>query len=67
MIQELVIINREELVENVKIKDNLGYSEHKMAKFKILRAVRRAHSELKTPVFKRADFGLFKGLLVAVP
>lgn len=52
---------------NVKLKGNLGCSEHKMVKFEILRAVRRAHSELIILDYKRADFGLYKGLLVEVP
>lgn len=51
----------------MRIKDNPGCTEHTVVKFKILRAVRSAHSELITLVFKRADFGPFKGLLVAVP
>ncbi|KFQ85446.1 hypothetical protein N337_12339, partial [Phoenicopterus ruber ruber] len=31
------------------------------------RAVRRAHSKLTTLAFRRADFGLFRGLLARVP
>ena len=35
-----------------------------MVEFKILRAARRAHSKLATLDFRRADFGLFRELLV---
>jgi len=54
-------------VENVKLKDSLGCSDHEMVEFKILRAVRRVHSKLSTLDFRRADFGLFRGLLGRVP
>jgi len=37
-----------------------------MVEFKILRAVRRMHSKLTTPDFRRADFGLFRDLLCRV-
>ncbi|PKU29433.1 rna-directed dna polymerase from mobile element jockey- hypothetical protein [Limosa lapponica baueri] len=35
-----------------------------MVEFKILRVVRRMHSKLTTLDFRRADFGLFRDLLV---
>ena len=35
--------------------------------FKILRAVRRAHSKLTALDFRRADFGLFRDLLGRIP
>ena len=38
-----------------------------MVGFKILRAVRGAHSKLTTLEFRRADFGLFRDLLGRVP
>ena len=38
-----------------------------MVEFKILRAVRRAHSRLATLDFRRTDFGLFRDLLGRVP
>jgi len=59
----LVLANREGLVRNVKLKANLGCSDHETAEFKILRAVRRAHSKLTTLDFRRADFCLLRGLL----
>ncbi|GAB0187663.1 hypothetical protein GRJ2_001231600 [Grus japonensis] len=64
---DLVLTNKEGLVGDVKLKGSLGCSDHKMAKFKILRAVRRALSKLTTLDFSRADFGLFRDLLGRVP
>jgi len=43
---DLALTNREGLVGNVKLKGSLGCSDHEMVEFKILRAVRRVHSEL---------------------
>ncbi|GAB0178067.1 hypothetical protein GRJ2_000272000 [Grus japonensis] len=55
---DLVLTNKEGLVGNVKLKSNLGCSDHEMVEFKILRAVRRAHRRLTALDFRRADFGL---------
>ena len=60
---DLVLTNKEGLVGSVKLKGSLGCSDHEMLEFKILRAVRRAHSKLATLVFRSADFGLFWNLL----
>ncbi|GAB0179197.1 hypothetical protein GRJ2_000385000 [Grus japonensis] len=64
---DLVLTNKEELVGDMKLKGSLGCSDHKMVKFKILRAARRARSKLTTLDFRRADFGLFRDLLGRVP
>jgi len=64
---DLVLTNKEGLVGNVKVKGRLGCSDHKMVHFKILRAVRRAHSKLTNLDFRRADFGLFRDLLGRKP
>ncbi|GAB0188096.1 hypothetical protein GRJ2_001274900 [Grus japonensis] len=61
---DLVLINKEELVGNVKLKGSLGCGDDEMVEFKILRAARRAHSKLTTLDFRRTDFGLFRDLLV---
>lgn len=45
---DLVLTNKEGLVGNVKLKGRLASSNHEMVEFKILRAVRRAHSKLVT-------------------
>ena len=64
---DLVFTNKEGLVRNVKLKGSLGRSDHEMVEFKILRAMRKAHSKLATLDFRRADFGLFRDLLGRVP
>ncbi|GAB0183347.1 hypothetical protein GRJ2_000800000 [Grus japonensis] len=64
---DLVLANKEGLVENVKLKGSLDCSDHEMTEFKILRAARRAHSKLTTLDFRRADLGLFRDLLGRVP
>ena len=64
---DLVLTNKEGLVGNVKLKGSLGCSDHEMVEFKILRALRRAHSKLTTLDLRRADFGLFRDLLGRVP
>ncbi|GAB0187677.1 hypothetical protein GRJ2_001233000 [Grus japonensis] len=64
---DLVLTNKEGLVGDVKLKGSLGCSDHKMVEFKILRAVRRAHSKLTTLDFRRADFGLVRNLLGRLP
>ncbi|GAB0176076.1 hypothetical protein GRJ2_000072800 [Grus japonensis] len=64
---DLILINKEELVGNVKLKGSLGCSDHEMVEFKILRAARRVHSKLTTLDFRKADFCLFRDLLGGVP
>jgi len=64
---DLVLTTNEWLVGNVKLKGSLGCSDHEMLEFKILRAVRRAHSKLTTLDFRREVFDLFRGLLGRLP
>ena len=45
---DIDLTNKEGLVGNVKLKGSLGCSDHEMVEFKILTAVRRAHSKLAT-------------------
>lgn len=49
----------------MKLKTNLDCSGYGMVEFKILKAVRRVHRKLADLDFRRADFGLIKGVLVA--
>ncbi|PKU41308.1 glycerol kinase [Limosa lapponica baueri] len=58
-----ILTNTEGLVGNVKLKGSLGCSDHEMVEFKILRAERRVCNKLTTLDFRRADFGLLRGLL----
>ncbi|GAB0198633.1 hypothetical protein GRJ2_002328700 [Grus japonensis] len=64
---DLVLTNKEGLVGDMKLKGSLGCSDHETVEFKILRAVRRAHSKLTTLDLRRADFGLFRDLLGRIP
>ncbi|KAK4831262.1 hypothetical protein QYF61_016732 [Mycteria americana] len=59
----LVLINKVGLVGGGKLKSSLGCCDHEIVEFNILRALRRVHSKLTTLDFRRADFGLFRGLL----
>jgi len=60
---DLVLTNKEGLVEDVKVGSRLGCSDHEMVEFKILRGGSRAISRIKTFDLRRVNFGLFKELL----
>lgn len=47
--------NKGELVENVKMDDNLGDSDRKMHQFKILRKEWKKSSRINTLDFRKAD------------
>ncbi|GAB0208089.1 hypothetical protein GRJ2_003274600 [Grus japonensis] len=64
---DLILTSKEGLVGDVKLKGSLGYSDHEMVEFRILRAARKALSKLTTLEFRRADFGLFRDLLGRLP
>jgi len=64
---DLVLTNKEGLVEDVKVGGRLGCSNHEMAEFRILRGGSRAISRIKTLDFSRANFGLFKELHGGIP
>lgn len=48
----------------MKIKGSLGCSDHELKQSRILRAESRVKCKLITPEFRRADFVLFKDLLI---
>ena len=60
---DLVLTNKKGLVSNMKLKGSLGYRDHEIMEFKILRMSKRVHSKLATLDFRRADFELFRELL----
>jgi len=60
---DLILMNKEELVADVKVGGSLGCSDREMVNFRILHGGSRAISRIKTLDFRRADFGLFKDLL----
>jgi len=64
---DLVLTNKEGLVEHVKVGGRLGCSDHEMIEFRILSGGSRAISRIKTLDLRRAKFGLFKELLAGIP
>jgi len=67
MLLDLVLTNKERLVEDVKVGGSLGCSDHEMVEFRILHGGSGAISKIKTLDFKRDNFGLFKDLLGGIP
>ncbi|GAB0184015.1 hypothetical protein GRJ2_000866800 [Grus japonensis] len=55
-----LVLTKESLIGDVKLKGSFGCSDHKMVEFKILRAARRAHTKLTILDFRRAHFSLFR-------
>ena len=46
----------------MKLKGSLGYRDHEIMEFKILRMSKRVHSKLAALDFRRADFSLIREL-----
>lgn len=63
---DLVLTNKEGLVEAVKVKGSLGCSDHEMVEFGISRGRNRV-PRIASLDFSRANFGLFKHLLREIP
>jgi len=64
---DLILTNKEGLVEDAKVGGSLGGSDHEMVEFRILHGGNREINRIKTLDFKRANFRLFKELLGAIP
>ena len=64
---DLILTNKEGLVENEKLQDSLDCIDHEMVQFCIRRAARKEHSKLTTLDFGRTDSVLFQDLLCRVP
>ncbi|GAB0209103.1 mitochondrial enolase superfamily member 1 [Grus japonensis] len=64
---DLILINNEGLVGDVKVKGSLGCSDHEMVEFRILREGSGTKSKLTTLDFRSAGFGLLKDLLGRFP
>ena len=64
---DLILTNKEGLVEDVRVGGSLGCSDHEMVEFRLLRGRSRATSRITTLDFRRANFGLFKDLLGGIP
>lgn len=63
-LQDLLLMEKEELVEDVKVKGSFGCSHHKMVEFKILTEVSITNSRITALDFRTETFGLFRDLLV---
>ena len=64
---DLVLMNKDGLVEDVKVGGSLSSSDHEMVNFRTLCGGSRAISRIKTLDFRRANFGRFKDLLGGIP
>ncbi|XP_028940161.1 F-BAR domain only protein 2-like, partial [Antrostomus carolinensis] len=64
---DLVLINKERLVEEVKVGGRLGCSDYEIVEFRITCSGHRATSRTAALDFKRANFGLFMELLGEIP
>ncbi|PKU31484.1 adaptin ear-binding coat-associated protein 1 [Limosa lapponica baueri] len=64
---DLLLVNREGLVGDVKVGGRLGQSDHEMIEFSILGEARRGANRTATLDFRRADFGLFRSMAESVP
>uniref|UniRef100_K7EXP3 Endonuclease/exonuclease/phosphatase domain-containing protein n=1 Tax=Pelodiscus sinensis TaxID=13735 RepID=K7EXP3_PELSI len=64
---DLILTNREELVENLKVEGSLGESDHEIIEFTILKKDRRENSKIETMDFRKADFGKLRKLIGKVP
>lgn len=64
---DLVLINKEGLVENVKARGRLGYSDHDTVEFRILHGRNKRISRIAIPDFTRPYFDLFKNLFGGIP
>ena len=64
---DLLLTNRKGFAGNVKVKGSFDCSDREMVEFRMLKGGRRIKSKLTALGFRRADFGLFKGMLGRVP
>ncbi|OPJ68740.1 hypothetical protein AV530_012831 [Patagioenas fasciata monilis] len=53
---ELILTNREDLVEQLKVEGNFGESDYKTTEFTNLKKGRNESSRIRTMEFKKADF-----------
>lgn len=53
---DLLLVNKGELVGNVKLRGSLGRSDRELVEFRLLRGGTRAKSRTTTLHFRRADF-----------
>ena len=64
---DLMFVNREGLVGDVKVGGCLGQSDHEMIDFSTSVEAQRGVSRTATLDFQRAEFGLFQTVVERVP
>ncbi|PKU34078.1 glycerol kinase [Limosa lapponica baueri] len=64
---DLVLTNKEGLVEDIKVGGSLGCSDHEKIEFRIMGSMRKTTSRIENMDFRRANFDLFKKLLGEIP
>ncbi|PKU29668.1 hypothetical protein llap_20028 [Limosa lapponica baueri] len=64
---DLVLTNKEGLVEDIKVGGSLGCSDHEKREFRIVGSMCKTTSRTETLDFRRANFDLFKKLLGEIP
>ncbi|PKU28282.1 glycerol kinase [Limosa lapponica baueri] len=64
---DLVLTNKEGLVEGTKVGGSLGCSDHQKIEFRIMGSMCKTTSRIETLDFRRANFDLFKNLLGEIP
>ncbi|PKU36054.1 rna-directed dna polymerase from mobile element jockey-like [Limosa lapponica baueri] len=64
---DLVLTNKEGLVEDIKVGGSLGCSDHEKIEFRIVDSMCKTRSRIETLDFRRANFDLFKKLLGEIP
>ena len=57
---DLILISKEEIIEDIKIGGSLGCSDHALVEFVISRNIGLANSGVRTLKFVRSKFRLFK-------
>ncbi|PKU40284.1 glycerol kinase [Limosa lapponica baueri] len=64
---DLILKNKEGLVEDIKVGGSLGCSDHEKIEFRIVDSICKTTSRTETLDFRRDNFDLFKKLLGEIP
>lgn len=54
---DIILINQEGLVKDMRVGDSLGYSDHEMVELQILHGQRKVLNRIRTLSFRRAEVG----------
>lgn len=64
---DLLLMNREKLINNVKVEGNLGDSDQEMLEFKFLRGERKDRVRIKRLDLRKSNFKKFRELVGRIP